>query len=629
MTLSQQLVLASEPSAAHGAGEGSTAIGLVIILITAAFVATLFRRFRLQIIPGYILAGTLVGVLVKIAAQYTEVSLGPVETISQFATILLMFTIGLQLEIESLRKSMVSILGVGIFSTVGCALILWGVSCLFHLSAPAALATGMAMSISSTAVLLRILQERRELHQTHGRLCVGVSISQDLLSIIMLGLLPAIAAWSAASQSQSGAGSSPDFAKMGLSALVGTGGVIVLLMIGRFALPIVLEFVADVGARGSAGRSGFGSRELVLVSSAAIALAAAVATSALGFSPELGAFLAGLLLAFTPYRTQLAGQFEPLRDLLMAIFFTTIGLGIHIEEVIPYAGPILLGVVVLMAIKVGFTAFCVWAMGSSAPLAVITAIYLGNAGEFSLILLAAAGQTSPVPIFEPATLGALIAVVVLSLILSPFMFAWAHPLALRLQKFGAPPWSKRLSVLLKADIRDAESKEKEDAVPALALRHVIIAGFGPVGRNVAARLDVQKIPYTVIELNPETVRKQRGLGRSILYGDVTNPEVLDAAGVRIADAIVITIPDDEATLRAVGTARMLSANTFIACRMSFLSGAFRAYQAGADHATVEEVVTAEAMEKQILEKLESLRKPTPAPDAPLPETPSAPVPAAG
>ncbi|MBN8598849.1 MAG: cation:proton antiporter [Planctomycetes bacterium] len=601
------LTLAEQAAAPEGA-HGNTAVGLVVILVTAASVATLFRRLKLQIIPGYIIAGALVSVLASAIKQKYEIGLGEVENISSFATVLLMFTIGLQLEIDSLRRSMVSIFGLGITATVACAAVLWAAAMAFGLSAPAALAVGMAMSISSTAVLLRVLQERRELHQTHGRLCVGVSIAQDLMSILMLGLLPAIAAWQAAGHAGSENAAPPDFGKAAISVLIGLSGVTLLLMIGRYALPAVLEFVADVGARGSSGKSGVGSKELVLVTSAAIALAAAVSTSLLGFSPELGAFLAGLLLAFTPYRTQLAGQLEPLRDLLMAIFFTTVGLGIHLPEISAYLGPILLGVLVLMVLKVTVTWVCVWALGSSAPLAVITAIYLGNAGEFSLVLLAAAGQTSPAPILSGAPLGAMIAVVVLSFILSPFLFGWAHPLAARMQRFGPPPWSKRLSVLLKADTREAAAPEG-NAEPTIQARHVIIAGFGPVGRSLAARLDVQKVPYTVIELNPETVRRQRRLGRSILYGDITNPEVLEAAGARIADAVVITIPDDEATLRAIATARGLSATTFIACRTGYLSGAFRAYEAGADHAVVEEVVTADAMEKQIFEKLQSRRGP--------------------
>ena len=598
----------AEQTSPQGGAHGTTAIGLVVILVTAAVVATLFRRFRLQIIPGYIIAGALVSILASTIKQKYEIGLGEVENISSFATVLLMFTIGLQLEIDSLRRSMISVFGLGITATIACAAALSLCAMAFGLSAPVAIAVGMALSISSTAVLLRVLQERRELHQTHGRLCVGVSIAQDLMSILMLGLLPAIAAWHAAGRPGEHAAAPPDFRGAAITVLVGLAGVTLLLMIGRYALPALLEFVADVGARGASGKSGFGSKELVLVSSAAIALSAAVATSVLGFSPELGAFLAGLLLAFTPYRTQLAGQFEPLRDLLMAIFFTTVGLGIHVHEITPYLLPIVLGVVVLMSVKIVVTWVCVWALGSSAPLAVITAIYLGNAGEFSLVLLAAASETQPAPILAGAPLGAMIAVVVLSLILSPFMFAWAHPLAARVQRIGPPPWSKRLSVLLRADTHEPAPAEAE-AHANIQARHVIIAGFGPVGRSLAARLDVQKVPYTVIELNPETVRRQRKLGRSILYGDITNPEVLEAAGARIADAVVITIPDDEATLRAIATARGLSATTFIACRTGYLSGAFRAYEAGADHAVVEEVVTADAMEKQIFEKLQSRRGP--------------------
>ncbi len=589
------LILANVSAAAE-----STGLGLMVILFSAAVIATIFRRLKLQIIPGYIVAGALVGFV----AQRFHWSLGDLESISQFATILLLFTIGLQLELGELRRSMVSIVGVGVGSTLVVAVACWAAGALFGLSGPTALAIGLAMSISSTAILLRVLQERRELHQTHGRLCVGVSIAQDLLSILMLGALPAIAAWTVVDDG-SGPGQ-PSVPQMLLSAGIGTLGVIVMLFFGRTALPWILALVADIGSRGMAGRSGFGSRELVLVASAAIALAAAVVTKVLGFSAELGAFLAGLLLAFTPFRTQLAGQFEPLRDLLMAIFFTTVGLLLNVPDIAAMIVPIVAGVLVLFVIKIVVIGLFAWGFGSSGPLSAIAAIYLGNAGEFSLVLLAAAGRTSPVPILTPSVLGAAIAVVVLSLFLSPFAFAYAHEIAKRLQGIGPPGWTKSLREKIQHDAAQAEiaTSASEGAADKPALRHVVIAGFGPVGRHLAARLSIQKIGYTVIELNPSTVKRQSQLGKSIIYGDVTTPEVLESAGMRHADAFVLTIPDDDASHRAIAIARQLSPNVFIACRTSYLSGAFRAYEAGADHAVVEEVVTADAMEKQIFEKIE-------------------------
>jgi CPA2 family monovalent cation:H+ antiporter-2 len=390
-----------------------------------------------------------------------------------------------------------------------------------------------------------------------------------------------------------------------LSAGIGTLGVIVMLILGRTTLPWILALVADIGSRGMAGRSGFGSRELVLVSSAAIALVAAVVTKVLGFSAELGAFLAGLLLAFTPFRTQLAGQFEPLRDLLMAIFFTTVGLLLNVPDIASMIVPIVAGVAVLFVIKIVVIGLFAWGFGSSGSLAALAAIYLGNAGEFSLVLLAAAGRTSPVPILSTSELSAAIAVVVLSLFLSPFAFAYAHQIAQRLQGIGPPGWTKSLREKIQHDAAQAANAEpSNEAMEKPVLRHVVIAGFGPVGRHLAARLSIQKIGYTVIELNPSTVKRQSQLGKSIIYGDVTTPEVLESAGMRHADAFVLTIPDDDASHRAIAIARQLSPNVFIACRTSYLSGAFRAYEAGADHAVVEEVVTADAMEKQIFEKIE-------------------------
>ncbi|MBY0111597.1 MAG: cation:proton antiporter [Phycisphaerales bacterium] len=588
------LILANASASAE-----STGLGLMVILFSAAVIATVFRRLKLQIIPGYIVAGALVGFV----AQRFQWSLGDLESISQFATILLLFTIGLQLELGELRRSMVSIIGVGVGSTLAVAAACWAAGAIFGLSGPTALAIGLAMSISSTAILLRVLQERRELHQTHGRLCVGVSIAQDLLSILMLGALPAIAAWTVVDDG-SGPGQ-PSVPQMLLSAGIGTLGVIVMLILGRTALPWILALVADIGSRGMAGRSGFGSRELVLVASAAIALGAAVVTKVLGFSAELGAFLAGLLLAFTPFRTQLAGQFEPLRDLLMAIFFTTVGLLLNVPDIAAMIVPILAGVLVLFVIKIVVIGLFAWGFGSSGSLSALAAIYLGNAGEFSLVLLAAAGRTTPVPILNSAELSAAIAVVVLSLFLSPFAFTYAHEIAKRLQGVGPPGWTKSLREKIQHDAAQSSATESpSDAPYKPVLRHVVIAGFGPVGRHLAARLSIQKISYTVIELNPSTVKRQSQLGKSIIYGDVTTPEVLDSAGMRHADAFVLTIPDDDASHRAIAIARQLSPKVFIACRTSYLSGAFRAYEAGADHAVVEEVVTADAMENQIFEKIE-------------------------
>lgn len=604
----QAVGAASTASHSPGAGESAVSgvgsgVGLVVILFAAAAVATLFRRLRLQIIPGYIIAG----VAISAGAGAFDISFAGLGEVTQFATVLLLFTIGLQLEFDAIRRSMLSIVGIGFGSTLASAGVGALVAMLFGFHAPSAIAVGMAMSISSTAVLLRVLQDRRELHQIHGRLTVGASIAQDLLSIVFLAALPALAAWLALSSvapggpAQDGIGA----ARMALSMLIGLAGVTVLLLLGRFALPTILALVADVGSRGSAGRSGAGSRELVLVASAAIALGAGTATKVLGFSPELGAFLAGLLLALTPFRTQLAGQFEPLRDLLMAVFFTAVGLSIDAAGLLPFLPAVVLATLVLMVLKALIIGAFAWGFGSSGSLATITGSYLAFASEFSLVVLGAALLTNPVPLLTPAEYAACVAVVVLSLIVAPFTIGLAHRLAGAMQGVGPPAWIRPVAPELRAAAGPETDPPIAQPTPA---PHVIIAGFGPVGRHLAARLALQGIGFTVIELNPETVRRQAQLGRSVIYGDVTNTEVLESAGIRRAAAFVLTIPDDDAVIRAITVARSVSASTFIACRTSFLSGAFRATEAGADHVIVEEVVTADAMEKQIIERLETRLK---------------------
>jgi CPA2 family monovalent cation:H+ antiporter-2 len=145
--------------------------------------------------------------------------------------------------------------------------------------------------------------------------------------------------------------------------------------------------------------------------------------------------------------------------------------------------------------------------------------------------------------------------------------------------------------------------EPDDATPLLRPKHVIIAGFGPVGRALADRFAIQHVHFTVVELNASTVKRQSLLGRKVVYGDITNREVLEQAGIHHADAIILTIPDDEATLRACHAIRELAPHVFIAARTNFLSGKFTAMALGADVVTVEEVATAQTMEREVLEGL--------------------------
>jgi CPA2 family monovalent cation:H+ antiporter-2 len=567
---------------------------LLILLGAAGIIAAIFRRLRLELIPGYLLAGVIVGPYAIGLIPDAPDTKATVHEISELATILLLFSIGLDLDVGHIKRGMVHILAVGIISTLAFSLLHWVLLIGLGLKVPAALIVAMAVAMSSTAVLVRVLVSRRETRSPVGRVTLGVAIVQDLLSVIVMALIPPIALWAGVPAQTQPAGNLPTWAHLVATAAIGVGGVAAMIVVARFLLPRVLHAVA---------RSG--SNELVLVVSAAVALGAAVTTGFLGFSPQMGAFLAGFLLAGTPFRYQLAGQIAPMRDLLMAVFFTSVGLGVNPAGVAHDWMFIGLGVIAVVVTKIVVTAVTSWGAGMTAPTAFLSGVYLANAGEFSLVILGAAASEH---ILSDHDVSASIAVVISTLIVSPLLVRPAHSLSIWLVRIRPAGWIKTHALREQppappVTARASSNGEAGEPAPAPAPCHVIIAGFGPVGRTLADRFAVLNIPFTVIELNPRTVERQAVIGRPIVYGDVTNPEVLESAGIRSADAIILTIPDDEATLRACQAIRSIAPDVFIAARTNFLSGKFIAHQLGADLVTVEELATAQAMEKEVLAKL--------------------------
>lgn len=464
----------------------------------------------------------------------------------------------------------------------------------------------MALGISSTAVAIRLLLDRRELNQQHGRLVVGISIVQDLICVAILSLMPLLALWA------HGSGGAPvapgQEAHSGTSnilrAFAGLAGTAILIFGGRVVLPRVMHAVAVLGGAGARSHQSGGSSELVLVTSTAIAVGAAIMTGLLGLSPELGAFVAGFLLGGTPYRHQLLGQFAPLRDLLMAVFFTSVGLKVDPGASLAHGWQIAFAVAGLIATKFIVIGATGWILGASPRVATLSAAYVAHSGEFSFIILAAAAAAG---VILPTGHGNAIAVIVFTLIVSPSFVGPAHRLARRVAHLRQAPWIRG------PGLRETPPGGDED----VAGTRIIVAGFGPVGRHMVDRFRSMGMRVAVIDLNPRTIEKQTSLGRDVVYGDATNPDVLESAGIESADAFIVTIPDEDAMIRACAVARSLRPNMFIASRANYLSRALLARQAGADEVTVEEIATAEVMERQVIEALQrraAEKKPEP-PDA--------------
>lgn len=609
-------MLALVPILASSNATSGFVFSLLVILGAAAAVSVIlpalsrFGRVELPAIPGYLIVGAIVGAL---GLATPETGSSSVQQISDLAIVLLMFTIGMHLDVESIRGGMIRIFTVGGIATVLISLVGWGIAMVFGLSAPAALVVAMALSMSSTAVVLGILNAKRELHRVHGRLCVGISLTQDLISVAVLGLLPPIAIWATgrvvghAPELMEKATGLPKWAETLSSGLLALGGITLMLWFGRFLLPKLLK----EASRG-------GNTEALLVISAAAALASAVLTNVLGFGTALGAFLAGFLLSATPFRHQLAGQLSPMRDLFMAVFFTAVGVQINLGATVANLWIIVLAAIALFVVKALITAGSCWVGGATAPVAALTGIMLAQAGEFSLVVLQ---QGNTQGIIDDKALSIVTALVVVSLIVTEPLTDHLRPHLAKLYRIRPAKWITT-PALREAHERvgsghasDAGAMVSLDAngavIPAARPAKVIIAGFGVVGRNVAEHLAAYNMTYTVIEMNPRTVETQSKLGHVTVFGDVCNPDVLESAGLHDADAIILTIPDDDATLVACRLIRAKREDIFIAVRTTYLSQAIAATDLGANHVTIEEVVTAQDMATKLVTQLgKRLAKPT-------------------
>lgn len=558
--------------------QGNLARDLVLILATAGLTALVLNRLRLASLPGFLIAGALIG---PHALAFVR-DPASVQSVSQLSTILLMFTIGLQLDLTRVRGGFFSIVGCTVLATSVMTATGWLVAYPFLGRWPAALVVAMAMAVAATAAPLRLLEQRRDLHVPYGRLAFGLTLFQDLLAVAMLASLPAIAHWAGAPSTDT---RPHTLGELVLGAARGIGGIAALIIAGRLILPRLLLEAARVGG------------EVLSVVSASVGLGAAVLTAALGFSPELGAFLAGFLLASTPFRYQIAGQLLPVRDLFMAVFFTAVGLSMPVAAVASGWWVILLGVAGLIVVKVIGIAGSAWVVGVSARLGFLAAATLAPAGEFTLVILTQAVSRGVLGADEA---GYAFAVVGLSIVASPLIFRLGHAAAPAFDRIPHSPWLRGSSLRSATPGDEGAGAEAQAAEPRA---RAIIAGFGPVGRAVADALERRGVMLRIIELNPRTIQRQSGLGRRMVYGDASNPEVLESAGLGSADAVILTMPDEEATLQACRVIRALRPDIFIAARANVLSKALQAMQLGADHVVVEEMAAAEAMAAQVMQKL--------------------------
>jgi CPA2 family monovalent cation:H+ antiporter-2 len=521
---------------------------LLILFTVAGVVVYVFQRVRLPSIVGLLTAGVLVGPHQLGWVSEPET----VHLLAEVGVVVLLFAVGLEFSLSrlaSMAKLMFTIGAPQVLACVGAGVVLtWG----YLGSLNQAIFAGMLVAMSSTAVVIKLLADRSELDSSHGRIAVAVLLFQDLLVVAAVLAVPLLA-------TRDEDGPSP------LRTLfIGVLVVGAILAVGVFVLPNILY--AIVRTR---------NRELFLIAIVLVCLGTATLTGAVGLSPALGAFLAGLTLSESEYGHQMLTEVLPFRDTLSSLFFVSIGMLLDVAVLLESLDTVLVLVGAILVVKFLAATLPALLTGHSLRTSMSAGLSLAQIGEFSFVLALSGRQYQ---LLNDSQYQKFLAASVLTMVATPFLIALAPRLA-----NGLAGW-KRLSHFVKIDT----SPES----PTHTLRdHVIIAGYGFNGKNLATALRNLGIAYVVLEMNPETVRKQRRAGESILFGDCTRPAVLEHAGLKDARVFVVAISDPTSTRRAVQLARRLNSEVRIVVRTRYQSEMTDLYKLGADQVVPEEFET--------------------------------------
>ncbi len=553
-------------------------VDLLIILASAGVVAVAMRRFKLPTVPAYLIAGFSLGPGGLGLINDTE----EVRAIGDLAIALLMFGIGMHLDWRSLKRRWKIMVGAGAASVITCTLVLAVALLAVGVAPPVALALGMALSLSSTAVVARLLYALREHTRVKGQLALGVLIVQDIAVFAMLLALPSLALWNgtlATIDTASGASLASVAQQIGLGTLALAG----LIFVGRFILPRMLDEASRMG-----------SDEVMIVIATAFAIGAAALGAASGIGPELGAFLAGILLGRTIFKHHISGHVGTLRDLFIAVFFTTFGMYLESSVLLDQAHIIIGATIALILLKTIAISFGCWVIGATPRLALGCGFLLAQAGEFSLIIVLAASSTM-LGLIDPIMLQRTTAVVALSIALMPLL-ARASSLAMYyLHVDFSPPWIRSFS------LQTQTTTPETDTPPTID----IVAGYGVVGRAASMALRSHDSDIRVIDMNPVTVRTGREEGQRFIYGDMGSADVLEQAGIADARLLILTAPDLDAMERACLNAKRMNPNVRIIARAAFESQCDRLHSVGADEVIVEEITLAVALEHAVMNVLGS------------------------
>jgi monovalent cation:proton antiporter-2 (CPA2) family protein len=476
-------------------------LDIVFLLAAAVIAVPVFRAIGLGVVPGFLVAGVLVGPsgLGLIDNSYE------IRQLAELGVVLLLFVIGIELKPARLWLMRRMVFGLGTLQVVVTGgLITAAIYLAMDLPFRTAVVVGPALALSSTAFVLQLLAEKKMLHSEYGRASLSVLLLQDLAVVPLLALVPLLAM--------------PELT-IGADIAIALGETLGILFVvivgGRYLLQPIMHRIARTR-----------SRETFTAFTVLLVLGSALLTEHLGLSMAMGAFIAGLLIADSPFRHEVIAEIEPFRGLLLGLFFISMGMALDVGVFI--ANPLLSLVLLLALLAVKFAVLwplaLVFGLGRKPGAAV--GLLLAQSGEFGLVIFAYAFQAQ---LLTDGVFQQLLAVIVLSMLVTPLLANLAHRLATR------------------------RNREAEDAQEPPTPAPVVLAGYGRVGQRIGSILKSADIPYVAIDLDSSLVLRGREKGHPVFYGDSRRPDVLRSVGVADAKLVVVTLDDAEAAESVVRT----------------------------------------------------------------------------
>ena len=528
---------------------------ITVVFGLAVIVILVCHRFKIPPLVGLLITGVLCGPgglgLVQSAHD--------VEILSEIGVIMLLFTIGLELSLADLFRLRRPVFIGGAAQMLLTWLVFYGLAMFVDYSTGSGILLGMLAALSSTAIVLKTLQERAEMEAPHGRVSLGILIFQDLMAVPMMLFVPLLA------------GKSFGFSSSVL--LMAGKGVLILsllVLLSRKLMPVLL--LSIVRTR---------SRELFLLTALGVCLAVSLLTASIGLSLSLGAFMAGLLLSGSDYRESLHEAVLPFKDVFTSLFFISIGMLLDVSLALEHL-PVILGAAALLLIaKALLAGTATRILGYPTRTAVLVGLALCQVGEFSFIL-AKAGLSQGV--ISQHFYQLFLAASILTMVLAPFLIALAP----------------RAATLVCRALRVCDAPAQQPK-PHL-VDHMIILGFGAGGRQLAQAAKSAEIPYVILEMNPDTVRNESKKGEPIVFGDASKPGVLEHIGVREAKALAVVISDAAAARRAVEIARFENPALYIVARTRFNTEIKALLRLGANDVIAEEFEAALGIFTRVMAK---------------------------